>query len=275
MFLKFIFDVIKGIRRDNISAYSAQAAFFVTISFIPFIMLLMSVLQFFPFTIADFTEQILEFFPQAARGFVSSFITEAYQKSDAFLISVAAVSTLWAASIGVYSLTKGLNQVYCADETRNFIVVRLASICYTILFLVFLVLCLLIFVFGNTITAALKTYIPQFFGAAVIVMSLRKLVGMAVLSIFFLIVFTVVPNRKVNIVTQVPGAIISAAGWVIFSYAFSYYYENISGYSYLYGSLSVLVFFMLWLFFCIYIVFIGAEVNSCIEERVTISRLLK
>ncbi|MEE0867486.1 MAG: YihY/virulence factor BrkB family protein [Clostridia bacterium] len=275
MFVKFVFDVIKGIRKDNVSAYSAQAAFFVTISFIPFIMLLMSILRFFPFTITDFTQQILEFFPQAARGFVASFITEAYQKSDAFLISVTAVSTLWVASIGVYSITKGLNQVYCADETRNYFALRFTSILYTILFLLFLVLCLLIFVFGNTITAALKTYIPQFFRPALIVLSFRKLVGMAVLSIFFIMLFTVVPNRKAKLLSQGPGAVISAAGWVIFSYVFSYYYENISGYSYLYGSLSVLVFFMLWLFFCIYIVFIGAEVNSCIEERIAISRLLK
>ena len=49
-------------------------------------------------------------------------------------------------------------------------------------------------------------------------------------------------------------------------YAFSYYYENIADYSYLYGSLSVMVFFMLWLFVCIYMLFIGAEINKSIEK---------
>ena len=48
--VKFVFDVINGMWRDNISAYSAQSAFFVTISFIPFVMLLISLLRFLPFT---------------------------------------------------------------------------------------------------------------------------------------------------------------------------------------------------------------------------------
>lgn len=263
-----MYDVISGTNRDNVSAYSAQTAFFVTISFIPCIMLLISMIRFLPFTQAQILEQIVAVFPSGAREFVSMFITESYKKSGAAVISITAVSTLWAASIGIFSLTRGLNRVYCENEMRGYITLRLKSMVYTLLIMLMLLFCLGIFVFGNTITEGLLKIIPEAFGVAVIVMSLRKIVGIFVLSIFFFLMYIFVPGRKVSVLAQIPGALLSGTGWVGFSYIFSYYYENLADYSYLYGSLSVMVFFMLWLFFCIYILFIGAEVNKTIEKGV-------
>lgn len=35
----------------------------------------------------------------------------------------------------------------------------------------------------------------------------------------------------------------------------------------MYGSLTTLIFIMLWLYFCIYILLIGAELNAYFEEK--------
>ena len=273
--VKFVFDVISGIWRDNVSAYSAQSAFFVTISFIPFFMLLISLIKFLPFTRQELIGQAIEIFPNAAKNFITSFLSEAYQKSDAALISITAVSTLWASSIGVFTVARGLNRVFCTDETRNYFAIRFASLFYTLVLMALIILSLGILVFGNTITETLANSLPKAFGVAIIIMSLRKITGGIVLSLFFAFMFTFVPNRKGKFLVQLPGAIVSAFGWIIFSSVFSYYYEHMSSYSYLYGSLSVIVFFMLWLFFCIYILFIGAEISKCIEDRIQNAKLMK
>ena len=273
--VKFVFDVINGMWRDNVSAYSAQSAFFVTISFIPFVMLLISLLRFLPFTRQELIGQAIEIFPGAAKSFVTSFLSEAYQKSDAALISITAVSALWASSIGVFTVSRGLNRVFCTDETRNYFVIRFISLIYTLVLMALIVLCLGILVFGNAITETLAQNLPEAFGVAIIIMSLRKITGWIVLTLFFAFLFTFVPNRKGKFWIQIPGAAISAFGWIVFSSVFSYYYEHMSSYSYLYGSLSVLVFFMLWLFFCIYILFIGAEISKCIEVRLENAKLMK
>lgn len=264
---KLVFDVISGIFRDNIGEYSAQAAFFMTISFIPLIMLTISIIKFLPITENELFAQAVAVFPDGAKEFVALFLREAYGKSGATVISITAVSTLWSASIGVFAINKGLNRIYCADETRNYLFVRIASMIYTLLLLVLIALCLAVFVFGETITKSIETHIPKIFKAALVVLGLRRFIGIAVLGAFFLLLYTFVPNRKTRIILEIPGALLSAAGWMIFSSIFSYYYENISNYSYLYGSLSTVVFFMLWLFFCMYILFIGAELNKCIEDR--------
>ena len=239
------------------------------VSFVPFIMLLLSMVRFFPLDEGNVVKEIAEVFPRGVRPLVKSFIGETYSKSGTALISITAITTLWAASIGVHSLVSGLNMVFCENENRNYFVVRFMSMIYTLFIMALFILCLVFFVFGNTIVEGLSHFVPWMFEMAPVIMSLRLIVGILLLSVCFAIMYTVIPARKTKLFTQLPGALLSASGWVLFSSIFSYYYENLANFSYVYGSLSVLVFFMLWLFICFYILFIGAEVNRCIEERVS------
>ena len=265
-FLKLTLDVISGARKDNVGVYSAQSAFFMTISSIPFIMLLLSMLKFLPVSQELLIDRIVSVFPASVKNLIAAFTAESYEKSGAAVISITAVSTLWASSIGVFALVKGINKVFCENESRNYFTVRFMSMIYTLLIMALLILCLGFLVFGNTVTEMIFRAAPNFFGAALIATGIRMLIGILILSIFFVVMYTVVPDRKTKFYTQIPGAVLCSMGWAGFSYAFSYYYENIADYSYLYGSLSVMVFFMLWLFVCIYMLFIGAEINKSIEK---------
>jgi membrane protein len=85
--------------------------------------------------------------------------------------------------------------------------------------------------------------------------------------IFFLAIYVVIPNRKTKISKELPGALVCACGWMGFSYAFSYYIDHYSNYTSMYGSLTTIVLFMLWLYFCMYILFIGAEINVLFQNK--------
>lgn len=41
-----------------------------------------------------------------------------------------------------------------------------------------------------------------------------------------------------------------------------------SGFSNMYGSLTTIVLILLWLYFCMYIMLIGAEINAYFEEKI-------
>ena len=127
------------------------------------------------------------------------------------------------------------------------------SVVYTLFLMILLLLCLTVFVFGDTLIEWASGITAQLLDAAIVIRSLKLVVGAVILVMFFTVMYAVVPNRKAKLLTQIPGAVVGSAGWVGFSCIFSYYYENLANYSYVYGSLSVIVFFMLWLFICIYI----------------------
>ncbi len=74
-----------------------------------------------------------------------------------------------------------------------------------------------------------------------------------------------VPNRKASFKSQLPGAILSAVSWYVFSFGLSIYVEYFNGFS-TYGSLATIVLVMLWLYFCMYIPLLCAETNVVFSD---------
>ena len=102
--------------------------------------------------------------------------------------------------------------------------------------------------------------IPQLQRIVSFAMNFRFLLVWAVLSVLFAAVYAYVPDKKLEFREQIPGAVFSAVVWSVFSWAFSYYvtYGNTYG---IYGSLSIIIIVLLWMYFCMYIIMIGAYLN--------------
>lgn len=90
---------------------------------------------------------------------------------------------------------------------------------------------------------------------------------MIVLIIIFLMIYKFLPNRNASFRSQLPGAVISAVAWSLFSLGFSIYLDVYDGFSNMYGSLTTIILILLWLYFCMYIMLIGAEINAYFEEK--------
>ncbi|HHX55104.1 MAG TPA: YihY/virulence factor BrkB family protein, partial [Clostridiales bacterium] len=172
------------------------------------------------------------------------------------------------------ALARGLNCVYGIKETRGYLKTRIASALYTLVFALILVITLVFLVFGNRLYVWLGSVFPVIKDTALIIISLRAIVGLAILIIFFIILFLAIPNRKSRLTDELPGAIVAAGGWMGFSYLYSFYIDNMANMSNTYGSLAAIIFLVLWLYFCMYILFIGGEINDVLASK-SIQDLLK
>jgi membrane protein len=264
----------RKIRDDHVSAFSAQAAFFIIISFFPFIMLLLSIVRFFPIGESIMLKLFTQAFPTAVNSMIVRVITEIYDTdSSSTLISITAITTLWSAGKGFLAIMKGLNAVYDIKETRHYIFLRLTSAFYTLIFALMVIATMILFVFGNRLYYWIEQRFPLLMDTALIIISLRTILGLIVLILFFLMIYVFIPNRKTKKMNELPGAMICAAGWMGFSYAFSYYIDNFSNYTSMYGSLTAIVLFMLWMYFCMYILFLGAEFNLLFENKELVEKI--
>lgn len=258
----------KKISDDHVTAFSAQAAFFIIISFFPFIMLLLNITQFFPDGESSMMKLFTQVFPNTVDSMIVSVIYQIYNTpSSGTLIYITAFSTLWSAGKGFLAIAKGLNSVYAIKETRQYLFVRVMSVLYTLIFAIMLIATMILFVFGNRLYYWIEQKFPILEDTALVIISLRTIVGLITLIIFFLLIYIVIPNRKTKIMKELPGAMVCAGGWMGFSYAFSYYIDNFSNYDSMYGSLTAIVLFMLWTYFCMYLLFIGAEVNLLFDNK--------
>lgn len=271
--------ISRKIRDDHVSAFSAQAAFFIIISFFPFIMFLLSIVPYFSLEESTILRLVTQIFPNAFNSLIVLVVTEVYQKANTgTLISLSAITALWSAGKGFLAIMKGLNSVYEIKETRKAILLRIASTIYTLIFALMIIITIILFVFGNKLYLWIVMRFPVLQDLALLIISLRTIVGLIILLIFFLIIYIAIPNRRTRISREFPGALVCAAGWMGFSYAFSYYIDHSTNYASMYGSLTTIVLFMLWMYFCMYILFIGAEINLLFQDKTlteNIKQLLK
>lgn len=266
--IRLINSFSKKLSADNVSAFSTQAAFFLIISFFPFAMFLLTLLNYLPFSKPELLSAIESVFPQTVAVYLSDILDELLEKSSGTVLSLSAIATLWASSKGFYAVVRGLDAIYRAGNKRNYFLTRILAALYTLLFAVLIVAVLFFFVFGNQIYLFCLKHIPILSEMALLIISVRTLVGFCLMILFFTLVFITMPNRKSSFFAELPGAIIASAGWIGFSYLFSFYIDNFSNYSATYGSLTAVVLCMLWFYSCMYIMFIGAEINQVFANPV-------
>lgn len=256
-------DFIDKIAKKNISAYAASTAFFSFISTIPALVLVCYVLPYTPLTQEHLITAIQEILPDTVLPMISDIISEVYS-SQTLAISVSTVLLIWTAGKGMMALIQGLNAINDVEENRNYFVVRLVASLYTLGMLVAIVVSLLLMVFGEAIFEQLQgilILIPQISILLETFINFRILIVIGVLTIVFTLIYWLVPNKKMRYKHQLPGALFSAILWCVFSYVFSLYVDIFHGYS-VYGSLTFVVVIMLWFYFCMYIILIGAQVNE-------------
>ena len=75
--------------KDEITVYAAQASFFIVLSFFPFIMILLTVIQLVPtISQADLLLVISRLFPEKVYPLVESIVTDLYTTAPAAILSV-------------------------------------------------------------------------------------------------------------------------------------------------------------------------------------------
>ena len=251
---------------DHVGAYAAQAAYFLIMSFIPFILFLTTMIRYTPLTYNMVSETIRAFVPHNIQNFVLTIVSEVYGRSTA-VVPISAIMALWSAGKAMQSLTNGLNTIYHVKETRNWLMTRLYAVIYTFWFGIAIIASLLLLVLGNQIQIVAGEYLPILGRVIGKVIGARTAMVFAGLFLVFLILYKMLPNRKATLKSQVPGAILIAAGWSLFSYFFSIYFDMFPGFSNMYGSLTALIMVMLWLYICMNLLLYGAEINSYFEKQ--------
>lgn len=243
----------------NISAYAASTAFFIFLSLVPMLMVTCTMIPYTPLTEENLTRAITEVTPNQIDPLVTNLIRDVYQRASGIL-PLAALLMIWTAAKGLMALMRGLNAINDVPEHRNYFVVRFVAAVYTVVMLIATVISLVIMVLGSKLVDVMLARIPQLKVLFSLIVNLRFFFSWIVLTLLFAAVYTYVPSRKLRFREQIPGASFTAVVWSVFSWGFSIYLNYSSSFS-IYGSLSLIIIAMIWMYFCMYIILVGAYLN--------------
>ena len=268
--LKQIFTRVSQIPKQaskvHMGAYAAQAAYFLMLCMIPIILLLLTLVQYTPVTKADVMTAVIQVFPASVDSMITSIVNQVYNQSTG-IIPVTVIIAMWSAGKGVLSITTGLNCIYGCPETRNYFFLRIRATLYTIMFIVVILVLLVLSVFGNSLNLLILEHLPLLSGTADWLLEARTVISPAVLVVFCLLIYKFLPNRRDRLIRQLPGAAFAALGGLVISWIFSVYLDIFEGFSSMYGSLTTIVLIMLWMYFCMYSILLGGEINVMLYDE--------
>lgn len=248
------------INSDRLDSSAAHSAFFLITSFLPFLAFLLTLMQRIHFSSGlTMIEAALELIPATFSTALAEIIPSPIESSG--VLPVAVVTAVWSSSKGMVAVIKGLDHIYEVEQPRNYVMLRIMAVVYVLMLAVVLIAAAVLLVFGTTIYRAIQSRWPV---VAALLINFKSLMGFVMLFLFFTLLYTFVPRRRVKFRHNLAGAAFGAGGWVLFSFFFSLFVENFSNFS-IYGSLATLVILMFWLFFCMYILFLGGEVSMWLE----------
>lgn len=270
---KAIREFIQNMKRENLSSFASSAAFFIFVSLVPILIVVCTIIPYTPLTQENLIRIITELTPDRMDDIIISIIEDVYIRS-AGVLSIAIILTLWSAGKGVLAIIRGLNAVNDVEEERNYFVVRIVSSFYTLIMLMIILVSMILLVFGNRLVNMLLHAIPRLEMLFSFLLNFRFLFIWVILTVIFSAFYTYLPSKKLRFRDQLPGASFAAVIWSIFSWGFSLYVNSGSTFS-IYGSLAIVVIFMLWLYFCFYIIFIGAYLNKHMEALEYVEHVVK
>ena len=253
---------------NHLPAYASQASFFIIISAVPFCMLFFSILRLFiPIDETMLTQLVLSFLPQQVEDFAKIIIGELYSNISVSVISITTVALLWSAAKGVKSIVTGLKNIYGTTTTIDFILNIILSLMYTLVFIAVLLVTIAVLIFGRMINELIFAELPVIKSIINNILGFRNVLFLLPLTLFFALSYKLLAKNGLPFKKHIPGAFMSALGWMIFSYFFALYVDNFSNYSYIYGSLTAIVLLMLWLYACMTMFLLGAQANVWLYEK--------
>lgn len=256
----------RRIRQMRIPIHAANAGYFIMLAVFPMLVLILSLLRYTNLDAVDLMTLLEGLLPDLLLPAAEKWVFSTYAHASTAMVSFSAVSALWSASRGVYGLLTGLNAIYSVEEDRGYLYTRSISVVYTFLLLLVLILTLVLNVFGEAVLDMIPNAEGVIWDILAELIDLRVLLMLFLQTVLFTAVFVVLPNRKNRISDSFPGAVLAALGWTVFSGLFSVYVEHFANYSTIYGSMYALALGMLWLYFCLSILFYGGALNQILSE---------
>lgn len=261
-------DFFDGIGARKIWTFAAAAAFYLFLSLVPILGLVCSLLPYTPLTESMFLGFLQKFAPEELYSILANIITSIYDSSTTTL-SVTAVVSVWSASLSMLALMRGMDAAQDLTRRENFIVFRLRACFFMVIALAAVLMTLCGIVYGGMILDLISAHLTSSWAEDVL-LGMIKIARYPVMMLFlffvFLIMFTWMPAGRRRMRYQWPGAAFATVAWLVFSWAFSLYvgYSNRYG---VYGILGTVIVALLWVYYCFFILLVGAYINRFVREE--------
>lgn len=256
---RVLFVPVEMVRRyfaDEVSKSSAELSFFMLFSLFPLVMFISAAMGKVRIS-QQSLEMLSAFLPREVMDIIDAYLTYVSTMPSGVPFYLGLTLGVYLFARAINSLLRSVNRIY-RQPGRMGVWRFVASILFSVGFLITIILALVLVVAGRVINRFLLSHLPVLAEFEQLFNWLRYCVPLAFMFLILVLLYYIVPNRHIPLRYVLPGALFTMACWMGASLLFSYYVTNVNRYSLLYGSLGAIMILMLWLYVMGIILLMGA-----------------
>lgn len=265
------------LRRAAISAYhdncfgiAKGAAYSALLSFFPVLTTITALLvQANAYAVSrSISRVVYEVVPPGTEEIVMQIFTRR-GRQPGYLLIVAVLLAVWAASGVMLSLMEGFRNAYRIPRGRSFLHQRGIAALLVFAAAFPIVAASAIIVFGTRVEeyvlhslGVLASGQRLHGGVSFFVHLLRTAVSIGSIILGTTLLYAIGPNPPRRVATVLPGALLATWLWWLTTLAFAWYVRNIANYNVLYGSVGAVIALLVWMYLLSCIALYGCEFNA-------------
>lgn len=268
--------LVKSIIQNDFYGMAAEMGFMLVVGIFPFMLFLMAIFGWLG--TRSYLDSILRvlsnIMPNQAMNLLKSVLEETMIFNHGTLIAIVGIiMTIVLSTNGIAVILKGLNRAYKVEETRNFIYTRILSFLMVFVNVLVLFLTINIIIFGKVIIMFFVEHFGMSTKLAVTILTLRWPVSFLALYVMAFLMYYVLPDLKgkesFKRKSALPGTVFFTTFWLLGSWGFSVYVNNLSTYNLVYGTIGAFFILMIWLYYTSILLLVGGEINSQVYNSLT------
>lgn len=273
-FVKAIKRLVISIIENDFYGMAAEMGFMMVIGIFPFMLLLMAIFGWMGNK--SYMDPILlvlsNIMPEQAMNLILTVLSEVMIfEQGGILAVIGIIVTIVLSTNGIAVVLKGLNRAYKVEETRNFVYTRVLSFIMVFVNTLVLFLSINLIIFGKVFVNFAVNHLHMSKQIALVLLTLRWPVAFLALYIMAFLSYYILPDLRGNEAfkraSALPGSLFFCTFWLVGSWGFSVYVNNLKTYNFVYGIIGAFIVLMVWLYYTSILLLIGGEINSQVYNQ--------
>lgn len=261
------YSLVRSYIRHGVASRSAELAYYLLFALFPLIIFVSLVLASTNIDIAQVETLLQELMPHT----VSEVIVELFENIRRLNLDVLMYTGLFGAVYAmlraVSSLGRSMSLAYNnMPIKRNALLQFFINLVVAVLLLVSVVLSLVVVMATPKLLQKVSRIFMVDTDFAALWKYIRYLLVTGMIFGAICIIYCVVPNRRIKRKRVIPGAAAATVSWALATAGFSFYVENMSSYTLIYGSVGAIIILLLYLYITSLVLIMGAELNSILMD---------
>ena len=264
---RLLWGVLTKFNDDHGFFLSSGITFNLLICLIPFILLLLALLGTYLYSFREVLNHIRHYLENAFPSLDPKIMNNLLRiiRDRKIVGGVGIVGLVWTSTWVFSSLRTALNIVFQVDTSRGILRGKGIDLLMILLAGTFLLISMVL-TSGVTFVQGYR-FRPFLNMMPIIRFILKYLIPFFFTFWMCFLIYKIIPNKKIRFKTALQAALFTSVLWEVSKQLFGWYVLHLGRFSILYGSLSTVAIFFLWIYYSSVIFLLGGEVAFLIEKK--------